>query len=42
VLVTSQGVPQITDAQSGKNNLFIDTAAGAPGKHSYYFLFNGF
>jgi len=36
------GTPWITVEQSGKNNVFFGNAAGAPGNHSYYLLFNDF
>jgi len=39
---TSLGAPRITVEQSGKNNVFFGNAAGAPGNHSYYLLFNDF
>jgi len=38
----SLGAPQITVEQSGKNNIFFGNAAGVPGNHSYYILFNDF
>jgi len=34
--------PRITVEQSGKNIIFFGNAAGAPGNHSYYLLFNDF
>jgi len=37
---TFLGAPRITVEQSGKNNIFFGNAAGAPGNHSYYLLFN--
>jgi len=39
---TSLGAPRITVEQSGKNNMFFGNAAGVPGNHSYYQLFNNF
>ena len=36
---TFLGAPRITVEQSGKNNIFFGTAAGAPGNHSYYLSF---
>jgi len=39
---TSRGAPRITVEQSGKNDIFYGNAAGAPGNHSYYLLFNDF
>jgi hypothetical protein len=35
------GAPGITVEQCG-NNIFFENAAGAPGNHSYYLLFNDF
>jgi len=40
--VTILGAPHITVEQSGKYNLLFWNAAGAPGNHSYYLLFNNF
>jgi len=42
VPATSLGAPLITVEQSGKNNIFLRNAAGAPGNHSYYFSLNDF
>jgi len=42
VPAASLEAPQITVEQSGKNNIFFGNAAGAPGNHSYYLLFNDF
>jgi len=39
---TSLGAPRITVEQSGKNNISFGNAAGAPGNHSYYILFNDY
>jgi hypothetical protein len=39
---TSLGAPRMTVEQSGKNNIFFQTAAGAPGNYSYYISFNDF
>ena len=39
---TSLRAPRITLEQCGPNNIFFGNAAGAPGNHSYYLLFNGF
>jgi len=36
------GAPRITVEQSGKNNNFFGNAAGAPGNHGYYLLFNDY
>jgi len=36
------GAPQTTVEQFGKNNIFFGNAAGAPGNHSYYILYNNF
>jgi hypothetical protein len=41
VPTTSQGAHQIMVEQSG-NYIIFRTAAGAPGNHSYYLLFNDF
>jgi len=38
----SLGYPRITVEQCGKNNIPFRNAAGAPGNHSYYLLFNDF
>ena len=40
-LATSLGAPRITVQQSG-NNILIGNAAGAPGNHSSYLLFNDY
>jgi hypothetical protein len=37
---TCLGAPRITVEQSGKNNIFLGNAAGAPGNHRYYLSFN--
>jgi len=42
VPVTSLGACPITVEQSGKNIIFFGNAAGLPGNHSYYILFNNF
>jgi hypothetical protein len=42
VLAICLGAPRITVEQSGKNNIFFGNAAGSPGNHSYYLLFNDF
>ena len=39
VPATCLGAPRITVEQFGKN-IFFENAAGAPGNHSYYLLFN--
>jgi len=39
---TSLGAPRITAELSGRKNTFFGNAAGAPGNHSYYLLFNDF
>jgi hypothetical protein len=40
VPATSLGALRITVEQSGKNNSFFGNAAGAPGNHNYFLLFN--
>jgi len=42
VPTTNLGALQITVEQCENNNIFIGNAAGAPGTHSYYLLFNDF
>jgi hypothetical protein len=41
VLAITLEAPRITVVQFGKNR-FFENAAGAPGNHSYYLLFNNF
>jgi len=41
-LATCLGAPRITVEQSVQNILFFGKAAGGPGYHSYYLLFNNF
>jgi len=39
-LATCLGASRITVEQSGQNKIFFGNAAGAPGNHTYYLLFN--
>ena len=42
VLVTSLGALRTTVEQSGKHIIIFGNAAGVPGNHTYYLLFNDF
>ena len=39
---TRLGAPRIAVEQSGKNNIVVGNAAGAPGNHSFYLSSNDF